>query len=229
MSCPLSRSPIRSPRSDLTPTPWGLEIPDTPIDPPAPDPPGPDTPDPSPPEQPDVDPPVVPETDPKGPETASPVTGSGRQESESERLDRNLQELLGELRVALPGVQVLFAFLLVVPFNQRFADLTPGQERLYLFTLLSAGFASALLIAPTAQHRITFRMQEKDYIVSMGNRLALAGLAVLALSMTRAIGLVVDVVFSWETAVVCAAVIGLLFAALWYAMPIARVRRRNRG
>ena len=130
------------------------------------------------------------------------MTGSGRQESEQERLDRNLQELLGELRVALPGVQVLFAFLLVVPFNQGFADLTPGQERLYLFTLLSAGVASALLIAPTAQHRITFRMQEKDYIVRTGNRLALAGLAVLALSMTSAIGLVVDVVFSWETAVV---------------------------
>ncbi len=156
------------------------------------------------------------------------MTGSGRQESEQERLDRNLQELLGELRVALPGVQVLFAFLLVVPFNQGFADLTPGQERLYLFTLLSAGVASALLIAPTAQHRITFRMQEKDYIVRTGNRLALAGLAVLALSMTSAIGLVVDVVFSWETAVVCSAVIGLLFAALWYAMPIARVRRRKR-
>ena len=156
------------------------------------------------------------------------MTGSGRQESEQERLDRNLQELLGELRVALPGVQVLFAFLLVVPFNQGFADLTPGQERLYLFTLLTAGVASALLIAPTAQHRITFRMQEKDYIVRTGNRLALAGLAVLALSMTSAIGLVVDVVFSWETAVACSAAIGLLFAALWYAMPIARVRRRNR-
>ena len=92
------------------------------------------------------------------------MTGSGRQESEAERLDRNLEELLGELRVALPGVQVLFAFLLVVPFNSGFADLTPGQERLYLFTLLSAGVASALLIAPTAIHRTTFRMQQKEYI-----------------------------------------------------------------
>ena len=77
-----------------------------------------------------------------------------------------------------PGVQVLFAFLLVVPFNQRFAELSPGQERLYLFTLLTAGVASALLIAPTAHHRITFREQEKEYIVRMGNRLTVAGLGV---------------------------------------------------
>ena len=116
------------------------------------------------------------------------MTGYGREESEAQRLDRNLQELLGELRVALPGVQVLFAFLLVVPFNTGFADLTAGQERLYLLTLLSAGVASALLIAPTAQHRITFRMQEKEYIVRTGNRLTLAGLAFLAISMTCAIG-----------------------------------------
>ena len=155
------------------------------------------------------------------------MTGSGRNESEAERLDRNLQELLGELRVALPGVQVLFAFLLVVPFNTGFADLTAGQERLYLLTLLSAGFASALLIAPTAQHRIMFRMQEKEFIVRSGNRLTLAGLAFLALSMTCAIALVIDVVFSTTTAVVCAAAMGLLFAYLWAAMPIIRVLRRE--
>ena len=155
------------------------------------------------------------------------MTGSGRDESEAQRLDRNLQELLGELRVALPGVQVLFAFLLVVPFNTGFADMTAGQERLYLLTLLSAGFASALLIAPTAHHRITFRMQEKEYIVRSGNRLTLAGLVFLALSMTCAIGLVVDVVFSSTTAVVCAGLMGALFAYLWAVMPIARVLRRG--
>ena len=155
------------------------------------------------------------------------MPGSGRQESESERLDRNLTELLGELRVALPGVQVLFAFLLVVPFNQRFVELSAGQERLYLFTLLTAGFASALLIAPTAHHRITFREQEKEYIVRMGNRLTLAGLAFLALSMTAAIGLVVDVVFSTTTAVVCSALVGLVFAVFWYALPLGRLARRG--
>jgi hypothetical protein len=155
------------------------------------------------------------------------VTGSGRHESDAERLDRNLQELLGELRVALPGVQVLFAFLLVAPFNSGFADLTAGQERLYLVTLLSAGFASALLIAPTAQHRITFRMQEKEFIVTAGNRLMLAGLAFLALSMTGAIALVIDVVFSAEAAVVCAVLIGALFTVLWCIVPVIRVLRKG--
>ncbi len=156
-------------------------------------------------------------------------SGAGRQESEEERLDRNLQELLGELRVALPGVQVLFAFLLVVPFNQRFADLSAGQERLYLITLMTAGFASALLIAPTAQHRITFRMQEKHYIVMTGNRLTLAGLGFLAVSMTGAIALVVDVVFSATTAIVCAVIVAVLFASLWYVMPAGRVLADKRG
>ena len=137
------------------------------------------------------------------------------------------RQLLGELRVALPGVQVLFAFLLVVPFNDRFTTLTAGQERLYLFTLLTAGFASALLIAPTAQHRITFREQQKEYIVRMGNRLTVAGLTFLALSMTAAIGLVVDVVFNPTTAIVCSALIGLMFAVLWYALPLARLARRG--
>ena len=152
--------------------------------------------------------------------------GSGRDETESQRLDRNLQELLGELRVALPGVQVLFAFLLVVPFNTRFSTLGAGQERLYLISLMSAGIASALLIAPTAQHRITFRTQEKEWIVVGGNRLTVIGLAFLATSMTAAMALVVDVVFEPATAIVCAALMGVLFVTLWYALPL---RRRERG
>ncbi|MEK6228602.1 MAG: DUF6328 family protein [Actinomycetota bacterium] len=146
--------------------------------------------------------------------------GSGRDETEYERLDRNLEELLGELRVALPGVQVLFAFLLVVPFNTRFAGLSPGQERLYLLSLLFAGAASALLIAPTAAHRITFRHQEKSFVVASANRLMIVGLACLAVSMTAAIGLVVDVVFSTVVAVASAALIGSMFAVLWYVVPM---------
>ena len=94
-------------------------------------------------------------------------------------------------------------------------------------TLLSAGVASALLIAPTAHHRITFRMQEKEYIVSTGNRLTLAGLVFLALSMTCAIGLVIDVVFSAATAIVCAVLMGALFAVLWAALPLIRVLRKG--
>jgi hypothetical protein len=152
--------------------------------------------------------------------------GSGRRESEHERLDRNLNELLGELRVALPGVQVLFAFLLVVPFNQRFGQLTPGQERLYLASLLAAGLASALLIAPTAHHRWTFRLQDKEYLVIMANRFAIAGLCFLAVAMTGAIGLVTDVVFGTTVAVVSACLNGLAFAVLWLALPLVRRRVR---
>lgn len=154
--------------------------------------------------------------------------GSGRDETEEERLDRNLGELLGELRVALPGVQVLFAFLLVVPFNARFAELAPGQERLYLATLLFAGLASALLIAPTAYHRLTFRLQDKDRLVVSANRLAIAGLGFLALSMTGAIALVIDFVFSGAVAAGSAAIIGLTFVVLWYAWPLKRRADRAR-
>src|SRR5215218_604845 len=118
--------------------------------------------------------------------------GGGRRESEKERLDRNLQELLGELRVALPGVQVLFAFLLVVPFNQRFADITSFQRTTYFVTLLLATAASACLIAPSAHHRIEFRRQDKRRIVFGATRLAIIGLALLAFAMTCAVTFVTD-------------------------------------
>ena len=150
--------------------------------------------------------------------------GSGRDESEQERLDRNLLELLGELRVALPGVQVLFAFLLVVPFNSRFSELEPGQERIYLATLLLAGAASAFLIAPTAHHRITFRLQDKKHLVVWGNRFAIAGLASLGAAMTGAILLVTDLVFSGATAAVSTVFIAIMFIVLWYLLPLVRRR-----
>ena len=88
-------------------------------------------------------------------------SGSGRDESEQERLDRNLSELLQELRVALPGVQVLFAFLLTVPFQQGFTRITPFQERIYFVTLLCTAISAAMLISPSAYHRMNFRLQQK--------------------------------------------------------------------
>jgi uncharacterized protein DUF6328 len=145
-----------------------------------------------------------------------------RVESDEERADRNLQELLGELRVALPGVQVLFAFLLVVPFNQRFVDVTPFQEKLYFVTLLLTAASSAFLIAPTVHHRIAFRTQDKEYIVVRANRLALVGTVLLALAMTGAIMLVTDVLFGTATVVVAASMVALLFLVLWYALPVRR-------
>jgi hypothetical protein len=154
---------------------------------------------------------------------ASKRDDSGREETEQERLDRNLEQLLGELRVALPGVQVLFAFLLVVPFNQRFADITSFQRTVYFVTLLCATAATACLIAPTAHHRVEFRGKDKERIVMGGNKLAIVGLALLATAMTGAITLVTDFLYASTTTAIAAGLVGLLFAVLWYAVPIKRL------
>jgi hypothetical protein len=153
---------------------------------------------------------------------AEPHPETGRSESDQERVDRNLSELLGELRVALPGVQVLFAFLLVVPFNPRFVDVTPFQEKLYLVTLLLAAAASAFLIAPSVHHRILFRQQDKEYLVLTANRMVVVGLAFLALAMTAAVVLVTDVVFASGTTWVVGILVGVAFTALWYLVPLRR-------
>ena len=100
-------------------------------------------------------------------------------ETEQERLNRNLDQLLGELRVAMPGVQVLFAFLLAVPFQQRFTQVTDFQRDVYFVTLLAAAAASALFVAPTAYHRLMFRERDKPRLVAISSRLAVAGLAAL--------------------------------------------------
>ncbi len=143
-------------------------------------------------------------------------------ESEAERLDRNLLELLNELRVALPGVQVLFAFLLTVPFTQRFAQITDLQEKVYYATLLAAMVATVLLIAPSAHHRIQFREQDKRFIVFLANRFAIAGLAFLALAMTGVVFLITDVLYSRAFAFVALGITATLFATMWYAIPIVR-------
>jgi Family of unknown function (DUF6328) len=153
--------------------------------------------------------------------TTHPLTG--RDETEQERVDRNLQEFLGELRVALPGVQVLFAFLLVVPFNQRFPEITDFQKSVYFVTLLLTAAASVCLIAPTAQHRVEFRRQHKEQILLMANRLAIVGLGFLAIAMTGAILLITDLLYGRTTTIVVTIVVGLGFAALWYLVPVRRL------
>ena len=156
------------------------------------------------------------------------ASGAGqREESEKERLDRNLLELLNELRVALPGVQVLFAFLLTVPFTQRFATLTPGQEKVYYATLIATAISTVLLIAPSAHHRINFRRQDKHYIVFLANRLTIAGLAFLALAMSGVMLLITDVLYGTAATVIAGTVTVLAFAALWYVIPILRRVRRG--
>jgi Family of unknown function (DUF6328) len=159
----------------------------------------------------------------------SPASGSRparRNETELERYDRNLNELMSELRVALPGVQVLFAFLLVAPFNQRFARLSGFEQRLYFGTLLCTLLASILLIAPTIIHRLSFRLGEKEYIVEIANRLTIAGLSVFALAMTSAITLITVYLFGAATAFVTTPLVILAFLLVWFALPLSRRRRR---
>jgi hypothetical protein len=145
-----------------------------------------------------------------------------RHETEEERLDRNLTELLNELRVALPGVQVLFAFLLGVPFTQRFTELATYQEDVYYGTLICAAAATAFLIAPTAHHRIEFRLKDKHHIVFVANRFAIIGLSFLALAMTGVVLLITDVMFGGLATAVATSVTALTFGFLWYVMPFAR-------
>jgi Family of unknown function (DUF6328) len=154
--------------------------------------------------------------------TQGRMTDSGRRESEEERADRNLSDLLQELRVALPGVQVLFAFLLTVPFTNRFDDLTRFQEKLYFGVLITVALATVLLVAPTIGHRILFRRQQKEYIVTISNNLALIGMAMLAVSMCGAIGLISDFIFGATTAIVSTAIMAAAFVGFWFTGPIIR-------
>lgn len=150
----------------------------------------------------------------------------GRDESEQERYDRNLVELMGELRVALPGVQVLFAFLLIAPFNQRFGTASEFDRKLYFATLLLTTLSSILLIAPTVMHRLTFQQGQKSYIVRTSNRLTIAGLAVLSVAMTSAVALVTHYLFGQSTAIITSAAVLAAFAGIWFALPLFHSRHR---
>ena len=155
-------------------------------------------------------------------------TSTSDEESESERLNRELDQLLGELRVAMPGVQVLFAFLLAVPFQQRFAQVTDFQRDVYFVTLLASAAASALFVAPTAYHRLMFRERDKPKLVSISSKLALAGLACLAVAMNGAVLLITDVLFSRTTAIVTAAGTTTLFVGLWFVLGLVRKLDKDR-
>jgi hypothetical protein len=143
-------------------------------------------------------------------------------EEQSERIDRELIELLNELRVALPGVQVLFAFLLTVPFSQGFANTTSFQRDLLFAVLAATAISAALLIAPSAWHRIRFRQKDKELILRMSNRMTIAGLGFLAIAMVGAVMLIANYVFSDTLTVVSGIVAALIFGTFWYAIPLAR-------
>jgi uncharacterized protein DUF6328 len=149
---------------------------------------------------------------------------NGRNETELERYDRNLLELMGELRVALPGVQVLFAFLLVAPFNQRFGTASAFERGLYFATLLLTTLASILLIAPTVMHRIYFQHGQKPYLVRTSNRVTIAGMLVLAIAMTSAVALVTHYLFGGAASIITAAAVLALFALVWFVGPLRHLR-----
>ena len=146
-------------------------------------------------------------------------------ESRQERINRELMELLNELRVALPGVQFLFAFLLVVPFQQRVTQTTDFQKDVYFVTLVAAVVATGLLIAPAAQHRILFRKHDKEALLKRSSRSAVAGTFVLAVAICSAVLLVVDMLFSRTQAWVTAGVFAVLLGWWWFATPLVQRAR----
>ena len=154
------------------------------------------------------------------------MADSGRvneSESNKERVDRELIELLNELRVALPGVQVLFAFLLTVPFAQGFTSTTQFERDLLFGVLCTTAISAALLIAPSAWHRIHFRQANKEHLLKTSNSLTIAGLAFLALSMIGAVVLIANVMFGETWLTVTSAVIATAaFGVLWAILPMMR-------
>jgi hypothetical protein len=151
-----------------------------------------------------------------------------RDEDEAERFDRELIELLNELRVVMPGVQVLFGFLLTVPFQQRFGEIDDFQRTVYFVTLLLTAASAAFLMAPSAFHRMTFRHGQKPYIVKLGTRQTIIGMALLVLAMNGAILLLTDIIFQDTTVVITVAATTALFVWLWFGHASLRLARGGR-
>jgi len=146
------------------------------------------------------------------------VDDSGR--SESGRLDRELLELLNELRVVLPGVQALFAFLLIVPFNDRFATVTGRERTVYVVALMASALACVLFITAPAFHRLRFRRHDKAQLIRIGNRCAIAGMAALAVAMASAVFLVTEVLLGDRWAAALTAGIAVPIVVLWWVVPV---------
>jgi hypothetical protein len=141
---------------------------------------------------------------------------------------QELVELLNELRVVLPGVQVLFAFLLTIPFTSRFRELTTFQDVLFAITFVFAAFALVFLMAPSAYHRIRFRAGDDEAMLRISNRLTIAGLACLAVSLEAAVILVGDLIPWKPMAAIAGVTVGLLIVALWFVLPVARAARHKK-
>lgn len=157
--------------------------------------------------------------------TGRSAAGDGHSETRKQRVDRELIELLNELRVALPGVQFLFAFLLILPFQTTADELTDFHRRVYFVALLAAAVATGLLIAPAAQHRVLFRQKDKEQLLKRSNRSAVAGLLTLVVAICAALLLVVDMLFSPTQAWITTGVVGALMIGWWVVVPYWRRSR----
>jgi hypothetical protein len=151
------------------------------------------------------------------------------QESRKDRVDRELTELLNELRVALPGVQVLFAFLLILPFQQKFSTVSDLDRTVYLAALLASMTAGALLIAPSVYHRLNFRRPDKERVLLDSNVLLIVGSYATAIGIVCSIFLIGDVLFGTAAAVAVTLATVVVYAALWIVLPLARRTEEGDG
>ncbi|ASR38577.1 hypothetical protein BAY61_30305 [Prauserella marina] len=140
-------------------------------------------------------------------------------ESRDQQLTRNVNELLGELRVAQAGVQILFGFLLAVAFTGPFRDANGFEKTLHLITVLFAASATALLTAPAAWHRVLFRAGRREEILRVGNRSVIAGLVCLSIAVTLTVALIANVIYGTVLMIIVGACVGLLFGVLWFYVP----------
>ncbi len=155
------------------------------------------------------------------------ATQDRRDETELERLDRNTSELVQEMRVASVGIQVLLAFLLVVPFQTGWKHVTRFDRDVYFVTLLCIAMATVVLIAPSIHHRLLFRRGEKEYIVEMGNRLTILAAVFLTVGFTGILVLLSHVVFGGVMAAIVGAVAALGISGLWFGLPLTRRTHDN--
>ena len=151
----------------------------------------------------------------------------GRDETTTERMDRNWSELLQELRVAQTGVQILTGFLLTVPFQSRFTELDDYQRTVYLVLVVLSITATGLIVAPVSLHRVLFRRHRKAALVEHADRLARVGLGVLALVLAGSALLLFDVVLNRTAGIVAGAAVLMLLAVVWVAVPVTLARTRG--
>jgi hypothetical protein len=149
----------------------------------------------------------------------------GTRDDEERKRDRQMIELLNELRVALPGVQILFAFLLTVPFTQRFPQLNDFQRNIFYVTLLAATVSAACLIAPSAAHRLRFHQSEREWLIESANALMIAGLVFLAIAIGAAFLLISDFIYDGAKVWIYSVLVWAVIVGLWFARPLVRAYR----